>query len=162
MSGRIRFRELNKKDVNKLFEIYSDKEAMKYRGSKPMETIQDAQKFVKNKRIEDKKELTIRKGVELIATNELIGSVMYRFNRNRVHACEIGYSIGRRYWRKGLGEEIVRAMLKTIIEKKGIREIIAWSEKENIASIKLLTKIGFQLVEQAGNQHNHFFRKENS
>ena len=159
MTGRIRFRELNKKDVHKLFEIYSDKEAMKYRGSKPMETIEDAKRFVENKRIEDKKELTIRKGVELIETNELIGSVMFRFHKDRKHACEIGYSIGRNYWGQGLGEEIVRAMLKTIVEKKAIKEIIAWSHKENTASIKLLIKIGFQLIKQEANHNNLFFRK---
>ena len=62
------------------YEIYSDKEAMKYRGSKAMESIEDAKTYVDNKSLLDGPVLTTRKAVELLETEELIGSVMYRFD----------------------------------------------------------------------------------
>lgn len=64
---------------------------MKYRGSKPMESIDDAIDFVKAQSLKKDQTFTIRKAVELVQTKELIGSVMFRFYENQKHTCEIGY-----------------------------------------------------------------------
>ncbi|MFK7906448.1 MAG: GNAT family N-acetyltransferase [Chitinophagales bacterium] len=160
MTIRIRFRELNMEDVVQLYEIYSDKEAMKYRGSKPMETIEDAKVFVRNKEVFKGDTLTIRKAIELAQTKELIGSVMYRSDRNRKNECEIGYSIGREFWGQGFGKEIVEAMLNEIEEKEEIKEVVAWSNRENIASIKILEKTGFQLIEEGINECKYLYQKK--
>ncbi len=158
MASEIRFRELCMEDVNELFKIYSDKEAMKFRGSKPMENIEEAKKYVENKKLLKGDILTFRKGVELEKTKELIGSVMYRFNEDRKNECEIGYSIGRRFWGQGLGKEIVNTLLKTIEEQQSIDTVVAWSNKENIASIKILEKIGFIRIEQDESQMINLYK----
>ena len=44
MPNKIRFRKLLKKDLKSVFEIYSDKKAMKFRRSQPIET---ADKLIK-------------------------------------------------------------------------------------------------------------------
>lgn len=52
----IYFRELLDTDVTRLFEIYSNAEAMKYRETTPMKTIEDSYKMLerdKEKRILD-------------------------------------------------------------------------------------------------------------
>jgi RimJ/RimL family protein N-acetyltransferase len=38
---KLLIRELAENDVNVIFELYSDKEAMKYRGSSPFENIDE-------------------------------------------------------------------------------------------------------------------------
>ncbi len=151
MSGRIIFRGLTLLDVKDLFEIYSDKEAMKYRGSGPMLSFQDAEDFVRTARKRENQILTIRKGVELRETKKLIGSVIWRFRDDREKECEIGYSIGRKYWGKGLGRIVVEELVKSVTEKEEIDQIIAWCNKENIASFKILEKLGFQQISQ--NEH---------
>ena len=159
MSEKVKFRELTMTDTGMLFGIYSDKEAMKYRGSKPMQTIDDAKNFVKNTKVKKMEILTIRKGIELVKTKELIGSVMYRFNENKKNECEIGYSIGRQFWGKGLGKEIVKTMIKAIKEKNEINKIVAWSNKENIASVKILEKIGFKRISQTEYENSYLYHK---
>ena len=47
-SNRILIRSLAIDDVDRLFTIYTDKEAMKYRGSKPFETITDVYEMLEN------------------------------------------------------------------------------------------------------------------
>ena len=47
-SQRLKFRDLVSTDTEKLFEIYSDKEAMKFRGSGPMLILEDATQFIKD------------------------------------------------------------------------------------------------------------------
>jgi len=159
LTDSIRFRELNMKDAEDLFDIYSDKEAMKYRGSKAMESVEDAKKYIANKYLIKEQIRTLRKGVELVRTKELIGSVMYRFDRHKKAECEIGYSIGRRFWGKGLGKEIVKVLF-SLEKEKTIKAVIAWSNKENIASIRILEKMGFQLVEQDANQNANLYRRK--
>ena len=155
--SRIRFRNLHLSDAKKLYEIYSDKEAMKFRGSKPMESIEDAIIFVQNQRVAKNKVLTIRKGIELIGSEKLIGSVMYRYRDASVEECEIGYSIGRQFWGKGFGKEIVKALIDDLRKNEAMKKIFAWSHKENIASVKILEHNGFQLTEQAESTINKFY-----
>lgn len=160
MSNEIKFRKLSLDDIKSLHEIYSDKEAMKYRGSSPIETIEHALIFIRNQELLVGGILTIRKGIELSETQELIGSVMYKFDEGKRRECEIGYSIGRRFWGKGYGKEIVRILLETIQENKDIDKVIAWSHQENIASIKILKKNGFLRIENQGNSNNYLYHKK--
>ncbi|MEM9675040.1 MAG: GNAT family N-acetyltransferase [Bacteroidota bacterium] len=162
MTDLIILRELNMGDVHQLYAIYSDKEAMKYRGSKPMETIEDAKDYVRNKEVKEKEVTTIRKGVELTKTKELIGSVMYRFSEKSTHEYEIGYSIGRQFWGQGLGKEIVKTMLKAIEAKNEIKDIVAWCNKENIASIKILEDVGFRRVHRIDHLNSYLYIKAKS
>ncbi|MCG8329937.1 MAG: GNAT family N-acetyltransferase [Chitinophagales bacterium] len=155
--SRIKFRNLQLGDTKKLYEIYSDKEAMKFRGSKPMESIEDAIIFVQNQRMAENEVLTIRKGIELVESRELIGSVMYRYRDASVEECEIGYSIGHAFWGQGLGKEIVNILVSDLRKNKTIKRIIAWSNRENIASIKILEKNNFHLVEQAESTMNKLY-----
>lgn len=145
------------KDINKLYEIYSDKEAMKYRGSKPFTSLEDAKVYVKNKVLSKNQITTIRKGVELKNNSELLGSVMYRFDEKTPDQCEIGYSIGKQYWGQGLGKEIVSHILQTIKERGNIKTITAWSNKENIASIKILESHSFSKLKQDKHPNQFLF-----
>lgn len=157
--NKIKFRKLEHNDKHPLFLIYSDKTAMKYRGSKPMKRIEDAELFIQNQTLEEGIIRTIRQGIESVEEKQLIGTVMYRFNKNNTDACEIGYSIGRAFWRKGFGKEIVKVMLKTIQENKEIHTVIAWSNIENIASIKVLEHNEFQRTEQTEYQNCYLYKK---
>lgn len=56
----------------------------------------------------------------------------------------IDYLIGEEdYLRKGYGKEIVKILLKTILQDKNPQAIIVQPEKENIASCKTLLASGF-------------------
>ena len=57
---------------------------------------------------------------------------------------EIGYHIGKDYTKKGYAAEAVQAFLPRIFEKLNIREIRGVCLKENIASIRVLEKCGFE------------------
>ncbi len=159
MHYKIRFRELNLKDTSQLYKIYSDKDAMKYRGSKSMEGVEDAKEFVQNRCETKGNILTIRKGVELLKDNKLIGSLMIRMDNNNSNECEIGYSIGRQFWKEGYGTEIVALLIYNIKKNKEIKYIIAWSHMENTASIKILERNGFCRVKNNTTEENYLYRK---
>jgi len=156
----LKFKWLIQSDMLKLFNIYSDKEAMRFRGSKPMTNLEDAKRFIANQKLREGTTLTIRRGVERIENGELLGSVMFRYDDTKEGVCEIGYSIGKQYWGKGLGTEIVKEILKTLQKDHNIQTAIAWSHKQNIASIKILKSLGFTRTPQRESEVNHLFTKQ--
>lgn len=158
-SENILFRDLQSADAISLYNIYSDKEAMKFRGSKAMESIADAHTFIRQQKWLAAGKMTIRKGVELRANQHVIGSVMYRFDIEQNGSCEIGYSIGRSFWGKGWGTAIVELLVKTAEDLPGISEVIAWSHKANTASVKVLQRNGFVQVKQEAKPDLLFFRQ---
>lgn len=60
---------------------------------------------------------------------------------------DIGYRMMPEYWGKGLGTEAVRATLKYAREVLGLQEIVGEVVDQNVASNKLLLKVGFRLVD---------------
>lgn len=142
------FRELKETDAQKLFKIYSDKEAMKYRSNPPMEKMEDATSFILNQKRETSLEYKIRKGIELKANKELIGSVLYKYNKKKENECVIGYSIGRDYWGQGIGRKVVKNLLESLRIQRETRIVKAWISKENLASKRVIEINGFQLLHQ--------------
>ncbi len=125
-----------------------------------MSNLADAKRFIENQSLHEGNVHTLRKGVALTATGELIGSAMFRYNSDNINACEIGYSIGKQYWSKGFGTEIVKRILQTLQKEQHIHRANAWSHKENIASIKILVGLGFVRKAQSENEVNDLFVKQ--
>ena len=57
---------------------------------------------------------------------------------------EIGYELGREFWGQGLMTEALTVIIKYGFSTIGLNRIQALVEKGNIASQKLLAKLGFQ------------------
>ena len=143
-SKRLKYRELSKKDISRLFEIYSNAEAMKYRESPVMITIDDANEMLIRDEEVKKKNYEFRFGIELLTNSELIGTVMYQPLSDKAI---IGYSIDEKYWNNGFATEVVAFIVNYLKEKK-FRQIDAWVKKENKASIKVLEKNNFSVISQ--------------
>jgi RimJ/RimL family protein N-acetyltransferase len=59
---------------------------------------------------------------------------------------EVGYHIAKKYTCNGYASEALKAFLPFIMEKLNINEIYGVCLKENVASIKVLEKVGFNKV----------------
>ena len=77
-------------------------------------------------------------------TNENIGYVqMIKIDDNK---WEVGYHIAKRFTNKGYATEAIQAFLPFMANKLNINEIYGICLKENIASIHVLNKCGFQKI----------------
>lgn len=151
---RLNVRNLKLTDKHSLFDIYSDKEAMKYRASKPFETFEEVDRMLEIAFYTIKTKVEFRYAVDLKTNNELIGTFVIKPMSES--QCEIGYSIGKKYWGSGYGKELVEGMI-ACIKKLSYQKIIAISKKENGASIKLLENFGFQLIPEKESNNCCFF-----
>lgn len=59
-------------------------------------------------------------------------------------SCEIGYSLGSRWWGKGYGTEAALAVKDFAFKQMGIHRIQGTCHPENSASENILKKIGMQ------------------
>lgn len=85
-------------------------------------------------------------GIYLKSQKKAIGSISLFPDRRRdgVYAAELGYWLGKDYWRKGYMTEAGRALCKAAFEKLGFVIIGAQTSPVNKASQGVLKNIGFQ------------------
>ena len=96
-------------------------------------------------------------------TFEIIGSSGFA-RPHGTREIELGYLLARKFWGKGLATEAAEACLNYGFGKLGFREIIALTDLENIASQRVLNKIGFvrRGIELFGGEESLVYLKTNS
>ncbi len=89
--------------------------------------------------------------------NSVLGLVTLQFWKhtgNRYHhRAEVGYGIARAAWGRGIGAEAVRAVVVYGFEQLRLNRIFANTIADNVASVRLLEKLGFTR-EGARRQHS--------
>jgi ribosomal-protein-alanine N-acetyltransferase len=137
-------------DLEYLHPIYSDSEVMKYvsQGVRNREeTAADLLQIIADWE---------KHGFGLWAVvckenNQLIGDGGLRFLGDTPEV-EVGYVLAKAYWGKGLATEIAAASLKYGFEVLQLKKIVAVADTENIASRRVMEKVGMQY------QHNFNYR----
>ncbi len=77
--------------------------------------------------------------VTLRETASIVGCIAFRPQRT---GYEIGYVLSPNYWAKGLGTELVERMIEVAFEDNAIHRVWAYCDTENLASVRLLEKVG--------------------
>lgn len=62
---------------------------------------------------------------------------------------EVGYSLIKEYWRRGIGYECALAWLKYAFEERKLPRIVAVAHPENIGSWRIMEKLGMKLEKRA-------------
>lgn len=143
-SERLYFRTLKNTDTKRIFEIYTDAEAMKFRNNPPVANLNEAKKMISQANQETHSNCAYRGAIVKTSSNLLIGTFLC--TRIDYKTYKIGFSLEKNQWGKGYGIET----LKTIcfyFKGSNITTLIAITHKENIGSIKILEKLSFKLNE---------------
>lgn len=142
---RLYFRPLIMEDKEQLLFIYSDKDAMKYRASKPLETLEEAEQMIIQAQQECENKTKIRLAVVEKETEVLIGTAMYFFESPV--AVHIGYSIGRDFWQYGYGREGTEGLIEYVkMHEPNVITIVGIARSENEKSLKMMKSIGFTQI----------------
>jgi ribosomal-protein-alanine N-acetyltransferase len=76
-------------------------------------------------------------------TGERIGVVAYYFYKPEHKKAEVGFWILPQCWNKGITTEVLRPVIDYCQEKKDIHRLEAFVEEGNVASSRVLEKVGF-------------------
>lgn len=154
---RLLFRRLTLSDLDALAELYRDPEVRRYfpEGTRTYEeTKRGLEHFIKGYVQHPQLGFwaTIYK-----ATGTFIGRC--GINPQMIEGrpeLEVGYLIGKAYWRQGLGGEAAQAIVDYGFEQLGLSRLICAIDPENQASIKVAEKIGMRLERAAMDEYGPF------
>jgi [ribosomal protein S5]-alanine N-acetyltransferase len=94
--------------------------------------------------------------ITLAPGGQLIGNCGIRMNTSDAREADLGYELDPRYWRYGYATEAARALLAFGFREGRLHRIWAWCIAENIASTRVLEKIGMR---QEGHLREHEWMK---
>jgi ribosomal-protein-alanine N-acetyltransferase len=86
-------------------------------------------------------------GIYEVNNGEFIGSCLLRPFNDEPDKLEVGYSLEKKYWGRGIGTEMTLAMVKHGFAANNITEIAACTTFDNIASQRVLEKAGLKRTE---------------
>lgn len=141
---RLILRRFSEYDIESIYKNYGkDPEVRKYIMWVPCDTLQKTEQFVKS-HIEhyDRDPDFYGWGIEW--QGEIVGSIGAFNVDEEIQSCELGYSLGSKFWGKGIVTESAEAVMNYLFHEVGINRIYASHHEKNIGSGKVLQKIGMR------------------
>ncbi|MFT6068007.1 MAG: RimJ/RimL family protein N-acetyltransferase [Bacteriovoracaceae bacterium] len=133
---RTYLRQFHSSDLEDLFEMMSDPEIMKHTGFRePQSKNSVAEKLLKW--TQSKK---VWAAIET-DSEALIGWFMLK--RTILDAPELGFMLIKSKWNQGFASEISKCILDYAFYQLGEEKVVASVDEENLASVKVLKKLGF-------------------
>ena len=137
-------REIKLSDAEAIYQIFSDRQVLTYHDVEAFKSIEQAKYLIYNLSESFREQEIIRWGIARKEDNKIIGTCGYSgWKKNRLRA-EIGYELSQAYWRQGIMTKALGAVIRYGFEKMQLNRIEATVMLPNIASMKLLEKLGFQ------------------
>ncbi|MEN8250852.1 MAG: GNAT family N-acetyltransferase [Bacteroidota bacterium] len=149
-TGRLIIRDIEKYDAQGMFELDSDPDVHTYIGNETIKTLDEAKSIIDNIRKQYVKYGIGRWAIVEKSTDEFIGWTGLKYEqelREDRYYYDLGYRLKKKYWGKGIGTETAIESLKFGFTKLGLDEIDGAAHIDNIASNKILKKVGLRFIE---------------
>jgi ribosomal-protein-alanine N-acetyltransferase len=140
---RLILRQLAATDAQDSFLFLSDEETMRYYDPAPMTQLEQAEKSIERHRRRFAQHEALRWGIILKGENRVIGNCGYSWDVDNRHAV-LSYILSKHYWNKGIMTEALTAIIQFGFEHIHLHRIEAQVAYPNLASARLLEKLGFQ------------------
>lgn len=144
-TDRLLLRRFRLDDAQDTFKNWTnDSEVTKFLSWKPHEDIEVTKKVIEEWVDEYKYENIYSWAIELKEIHEAIGGISIVHLDEKNFSCEIGYCMSRKYWRKGIMTESLKAVIDYLFYEVGFNRIAAKHDTKNIASGKVMAKSGMK------------------
>jgi len=141
---RLILRKMALEDAEDLFEYASDPEMTKFVIWEPHKSIEDSYNYLKAMIQRYEKGEVSEWGIIHKEKNKFIGTCGYLWWLVEHHRAEIVYALSRKFWNQGLMTEAIQEVIKFGFDKMALNRIEARVMPENIASQRVLKKVGMQ------------------
>lgn len=151
---RLYIRKFRESDYLDMFEYFSDREVLKYEPFEPFSLDYCKEACISRSRGDTFYAVCLKE------TDKLIGNLCITVNNEEFNTWEIGYIFNKDFHGKGYASESVKGMIDYLMDKKGVRRIIAMCDPLNEPSWKLLERIG--MSREAHFKKEIYFKKDES
>lgn len=154
-TNRLLLRPFQESDANDVFNCWeSDEEVAKYMFWTSHNDINKTKEWITFELGQIEKDDWYRFAIVEQESGNLLGTGLIYYE-DEVASWEIGYNLGKHYWKMGYATEAMEAILQFAKDTLGIKEIVGRHAKANIASEQVMKKLGFQYEEDVPYQCNN-------
>ena len=146
---RLVLRRLSTDDAPFLLELLNEPSFLRHIGDKGVRTEADARRYVETGPLASYERFGFGLWrVELKDGGEPIG-MCGLLKRDALKDADVGFAFLPRYWRRGYALESASAVVAFAREAFGLSRVVAITAADNVASIRLLEKLGFRFERMA-------------
>lgn len=137
---RLKLRPPRLSDAPVIFHTYAqDEEVARYLIWRVHESVQETEQFLLGCVAAWENTSRYPWVIELRESSELLGMIELRVDD---YKADVGYVLARPYWRRGLASEALRPIMDWALSQKSIYRVWATCDAENVASARVLEKVG--------------------
>ena len=145
-SERLLIRPTSEEDSSLIYQVLNTPKFIKYVGDRKIRSVRDAEQYIQEKMLPQLKALGYS-SYTLITKNEGVKiGVCGLYDRKGVDGIDIGFGLLPQYEGFGYAYESAGKLLHAAFQDFNLQEIKGITSKDNIASQKLLEKLGLRLV----------------
>lgn len=141
---RLLLRKMNMADAQDIFDYSSDPEVSRHVLWDAHRSIHDSRAYLRYILRQYRNGEPSSWGIVLKQTNQLIGTIGYMWWNQENHSAEVGYSLARSQWNRGIMTEALWAALRFGFDEMRLHRIEAQHEVENPASGRVMEKCGMR------------------
>lgn len=145
---RLLIRSFEEADIPAYGEIVADPRVTRYLGDGQPCSYEEAARYIRDC-IALEAEIGMSR-YAVVLEGELIGFCGFKPDGEHI---DFGWRYAHRHWGWGYATEAARAVLRYGLEELGLRGILAVAYEANIASVRVIEKLGFRLTERTTNEH---------
>ena len=139
-------RELTEDDIPTWFERASDPESAVLAGDPIPESVEIGFQWLQRHRERFHQQAGIRWAIVPKGSTQSVGTIGLTLTSREERFAELGIVIGRAYWGKGIGTCAAHLVIDYAFNILGLAEIHAEVLQRNLASRRLLEKVGFHVL----------------
>jgi [ribosomal protein S5]-alanine N-acetyltransferase len=142
-TDRLVLREWELSDAQDMFSFRSDPVTQIY-NSEPMREVSEAAAMIENLRTAYTAGEQIQWAVTVRPDDRPIGWFGFNYWQRFHRRAEVGYDLARAHWGRGYAYEGMAAIIRFGFEEMGLHRIETETILDNVRSIRLLERLGFQ------------------
>lgn len=145
---RLLIRSFQEPDIPAYAEIVADPRVTRYLGDGRPQSYHEAARYVR-----DCIALEAETGMgryAVVLDGELIGFCGFKPDGEHI---DFGWRYAQRHWGKGFATEAARAVLRYGVEELDLWGIVAVAYEANVASVRVIEKLGFRFRERTADEH---------
>ena len=150
---RLTLRPITMDDLVTTHAYVSDAENTRFMMFLPSESEAETAQGIAESVAEWQKDAPARLEFALVLNGAHIGGVTLFFQENRTEA-ELGWVIHRDHWGRGYTTEAARAIAEYAVAKWGVKRIFACCDSENVASYRVMEKLGMRKISAIPGRRN--------
>lgn len=142
-----KIRKIKRKDSQDYYLMRANNLAEIYISDNPFNSLIEAKNHLKEMYFTKKAKKTAQGyAVVDLTTNNMIGIIELHSYNPLTHSASIGYILDKAYWNQGIMSVAVKNVIALAFDKKKYFSLTATTKADNLASVKILNKLGFKLL----------------